>query len=297
MLAKPTSSRRTAAACASAGCISARLTASCPTWKSPARHARRSARVLSRNTATPFSNVQAFKNRGTAMKLYHAKVSPPSFYRHNQTDEERKALEAEYVSKLHVLLGNLEGVTIGNPGERNWEPSNWSNDVPVMCNEIGLGRLTASAWDLNKDYPYTIISLVLPWDDTDPEAALRPMLERLELAASRLAGRSEGYINQPEIVSGIEGWNSHTSSAIPGPNLQSVSRPAAQGRLLHGRTPVRPGRRMAPSRRVSSGSAPARLYPGAVRSRPAERTAWRVQEHRLNDQMVGPAGKRYWLRP
>ncbi|OPD91767.1 hypothetical protein AO969_04100, partial [Pseudomonas aeruginosa] len=73
------------------------------------------------------------------MKLYHAKVSPPSFYRYNQTDEERKALEAEYVSKLHVLLGNLEGVTIGNPGERNWEPSTWSKDVPVMCNEIGLG--------------------------------------------------------------------------------------------------------------------------------------------------------------
>ncbi|BAM37080.1 hypothetical protein G182_gp82 [Pseudomonas phage KPP12] len=158
------------------------------------------------------------------MKLYHAKVSPPSFYRHSQTDEERKALEAEYVSKLHVLLGNLEGVTIGNPGERNWEPSTWSNDVPVMCNEIGLGRLTASAWDLDKDYPYTIISLVLLWDDVDPEAALRPMLERLELAASRLAGRSEGYINQPQMVDGIEGWNSHTSSAIPGPNLQSVNR-------------------------------------------------------------------------
>ncbi|ASZ72541.1 hypothetical protein vBPaeME215_00063 [Pseudomonas phage vB_PaeM_E215] len=158
------------------------------------------------------------------MKLYHAKVSPPSFYRHNQTDEERKVLEAEYVSKLHILLGNLEGVTIGNPGERNWEPSTWSNDVPVMCNEIGLGRLTASAWDLDKDYPYTIINLVLLWDDVDPEAALRPMLERLELAASRLAGRSEGYINQPQMVDGIEGWNSHTSSAIPGPNLHSVNR-------------------------------------------------------------------------
>ncbi|WKV23339.1 hypothetical protein APTCPA18_CDS89 [Pseudomonas phage APTC-PA18] len=224
MLAKSTSSRRTVAVCASAGCISARLTAIYPTWESPARSVRRNARVLSRNTATPFSNVQAFQNRGTVMKLYHAKVSPPSFYRHNQTDEERKALEAEYVSKLHVLLGNLEGVTIGNPGERNWDPSTWSNDVPVVCNEIGLGRLTASAWDLDKDYPYTIISLVLLWDDIDPEAALRPMLERLELAASRLAGRSEGYISQPQMVHGVEGWNSLTGSAIPGPNLQSVNR-------------------------------------------------------------------------
>ncbi|AZV01533.1 hypothetical protein FHP_009c [Pseudomonas phage vB_PaeM_fHoPae01] len=158
------------------------------------------------------------------MKLYHAKVSPPSFYRHNQTDEERKALEAEYVSKLHVLLGNLEGVTIGNPGERNWESSTWSNDVPVVCSEIGLARLTASAWDLDRNYPYSITNLVLLWDDVEPEAALRPMLERLELAASRLAGMSVSYINQPEMVSGIEGWNSLTGSAIPGPNLQSVNR-------------------------------------------------------------------------
>ncbi|AHH02917.1 hypothetical protein PPGF8SP_0058 [Pseudomonas phage SPM-1] len=158
------------------------------------------------------------------MKLYQAKVSPPTFYRHNQTDEERKALEAEYISKFHVLLGNLEGVTIGTPGERNWEPSTCSSDVPVVCSEIGLARLTASAWDLDRNYPYSITNLVLLWDDVEPEAALRPMLERLELAASRLAGMSVSYINQPQMVHGIEGWNSHTGSAIPGPNLQNVNR-------------------------------------------------------------------------
>ncbi|QIQ66953.1 hypothetical protein misfit_83 [Pseudomonas phage misfit] len=158
------------------------------------------------------------------MKLYQATVSPPTFYRHNQTDEERKALEAEYISKFHVLLGNLEGVTIGTPGERNWEPSTWSSDVPVVCSEIGLARLTASAWDLDRNYPYSITNLVLLWDDVEPEAALRPMLERLELVASRLAGMSVSYINQPQMVHGIEGWNSHTGSAIPGPNLQNVNR-------------------------------------------------------------------------
>ncbi len=234
------------------------------------------------NPATPFSNFQIFQNRGTAMKLYHAKVSPPSFYRHNQTDEERKAWKRT-CQQAPCSLGNLEGVTIGNPGERNWEPSTWSNDVPVTCNEIGLGRPDRFGLGPGQGLSVHHHQPGPSWDNADPEAACDPCWNAWSWPRA-------GWLAGPKATSTNRRWctASKAGTRTPArPSLVRISRASTvscsrkTAARTNSSTPWTQGWRLLAD--LSSGSAPARLHPGAVRSCAADRTAWRGQEHRLND--------------
>lgn len=136
------------------------------------------------------------------MKIFRVNFHLPSFY--GDADAEVKG--AAVKQRLEELIADL--------------PTARKEEAPYKCQYLMSEKDLLTVLSTVEVYSYgnepSIEKVELVMDIADPMKAVRPLLERMELAASRLTADA-GQAPAPA-------FNSHTNSPIPGPHLLGISR-------------------------------------------------------------------------
>jgi hypothetical protein len=128
------------------------------------------------------------------MRLYKVKIAIPGYWSDADKKEKHEADKARLESVFYALTTR---------------PVDLSDEI-YLITEVDLPAILES-FHLGEDYrQINIVSIRLAIDLSDPAKTLQPMIERLELAASRLTAKHDGF-------------NQHTQSPIAGPHLLSVN--------------------------------------------------------------------------
>lgn len=148
------------------------------------------------------------------MRIIKVTLQVPSFYHlHDKGEGVREAKKLEYKEAFYARFAEI-GVTI------NEYPSDtWGSTVVVVCEDRHIADIMANNSmsvlpDCDEKYQVTEVEVL--YSTKGAEDNLRPMLDKIEAAASRISDMA----STPDHPSA---WNELCNQPIPGPHLLHIN--------------------------------------------------------------------------